>query len=272
MVLENENGDILRTAAGQALAKNYDFGNAFLAQNNIAIFIDVPALVGRAFTDDAFSMVMWEQNAAVPASAKGTYGIGNAAKTSYVRFSPGGTGVSQQMQRGINGAGAVAVCTAYNIVAKEAVFSAYAQDKNGTNARLGTNIIPATEAAKAMTGFTVGYLTIGKETQLNRTCAFAFGEFYFFDRKLTQVEIDRLYNNNRGVELLTNKNLLLHYKFDKAEILDFSAAQDGSQLKVGVRNLGTLVNGHGEFKGLPAGTLQQQADFANANWFKKWIA
>ena len=57
----------------------------------------------------------------------------------------------------------------------------------------------------------------------------------------------------------------------KAEILDFSAAQDGSDMRVGVRNFGSVINGHGEIIGLPAGTLEEQVDYANANLFVNFL-
>ena len=66
------------------------------------------------------------------------------------------------------------------------------------------------------------------------------------------------------VTFLSTNGLIVNYTNDKAEILNI-----GNGDFVGVRdNSGNDY--HGEIEGLPAGTLQEKLDYANANLFYAW--
>lgn len=92
-----------------------------------------------------------------------------------------------------------------------------------------------------------------------------------YDRTLADAEIAFQYNLGLGNDSLYTTSLTHEFKMQKAEILDFSAAQDGSDMRVGVKNYGSTVNGHGEIIGLPAGTLEEKAAWANANLFVNFL-
>jgi hypothetical protein len=89
--------------------------------------------------------------------------------------------------------------------------------------------------------------------------------FTIYDRAVSQAEINFAYNNGLGNELLNLTGLQVNYLMDKAEVLN-----NGSGDFAGVRDYSGNNNRHGEIIGLPAGTVQEQVDFANANYFTLW--
>lgn len=91
-------------------------------------------------------------------------------------------------------------------------------------------------------------------------------QFAIFNRELTSSEYLYYYNNGLFNDLQSLVGVMILYKNDKAEILDFSVAQDGSDLRVGVRDYSGF-NRHGELMNLPAGTTQYKLDYANTNLF-----
>lgn len=99
----------------------------------------------------------------------------------------------------------------------------------------------------------------------------AIGELWLFERSLSATEVSYLYNNKLGNNPISNNGLAINYRMHKSEILDFSAAQDGSDMRVGVRNYGSIINAHGEIIGLPAGTLEEKEEWANANLFVNFL-
>ena len=63
-----------------------------------------------------------------------------------------------------------------------------------------------------------------------------FDEFKIYKRKLTKSEISSNYNNGVGNNPSETENILLWYKFQEFEMLDFSPAQDGSDIQLGIRD------------------------------------
>lgn len=105
----------------------------------------------------------------------------------------------------------------------------------------------------------------------SQTSEHRVGETRILNRDVGDEELRYVYNMGLGNDLLRHDNVCVWYRYDKAEILDFSSAQDGSDMRVGVRNYGSIVNGHGEIIGLPAGTLEEKVAWANANLFVNFL-
>lgn len=97
-----------------------------------------------------------------------------------------------------------------------------------------------------------------------------FNRYSIFSRALSDDEISYYYNNKLGSEFQSVSNLEIDLIPNRAEILDFSADQDNSDLRVGVRDY-SGNNRHGQIMNLPVGTLQEQLDWANANLFVPFI-
>ena len=97
------------------------------------------------------------------------------------------------------------------------------------------------------------------------------GNLMGFDRELPIPEKKFYVNNLIYSEIQSTEGLLFKIEpKSKANILDFSLAQDGSSMGVGLRDV-SGNNRHGRIMNLPAGTLQEQLAFANANLFVPFI-
>lgn len=94
--------------------------------------------------------------------------------------------------------------------------------------------------------------------------------FILFNREVNNNEYLYFYNNRLGNELQSTLGVEIDLHNDFAEILDFSLSQNGSDMRVGCRDYSGF-NRHGEIMNLPAGTLQQKVDYANANLFVSFI-
>jgi hypothetical protein len=261
-IIKNTDGLPLKNPDGLILKGNYDFGKGFKGQNSTNIIIRVPALVGRNFTNDAFTIAAWEKFPEFIQDGKGSYSLKFSANG--MDLLQGGTGEDYLIRTTNN-----ISFQRQAINARQLLYVALAQDSTGTTSCIDGKFVSS--GAPAVTATGLEYLTIGASTvTLTRSSDNIHAELLLFERRLTQAEMAHIYNNGQGNEPISIDKLLIFLKLDKAEILDFSATQDGSDLRVGVRNSGTMVNGHGQILGLPAGTLQEQTDFANLNWFKLW--
>ena len=91
-----------------------------------------------------------------------------------------------------------------------------------------------------------------------------------FNRQVPDSEYFFYFNNRIGSNLQSREGVILDIIMDRAEILDFSALQDGSDLRVGCRDYSGF-NRHGQIMNLPVGSLADQLAFANANLFVPFI-
>lgn len=126
----------------------------------------------------------------------------------------------------------------------------------------------ATTNIAAINEIDIGALRFASGTVLNvfAQSTTKYSEFVVFDRELSDSEFKFYYSNACGSELQSTLGVSVYLKNDKAEILDFSVAQDGSDLRVGVRDYSGF-NRHGEIINLPSGTPQYKVDYANTNLF-----
>lgn len=99
---------------------------------------------------------------------------------------------------------------------------------------------------------------------LNARGDLAVFEWRLFDRSFDISEIQYNASNGNGNDPTSTLSLKVWYKFEEAEILDFSDALDGSNMLVGFRDY-SGNNRHLELKNLPAGTLAEKLAYANAN-------
>ncbi|MBI9064885.1 MAG: hypothetical protein JEZ14_23060 [Marinilabiliaceae bacterium] len=86
---------------------------------------------------------------------------------------------------------------------------------------------------------------------------------FIFDRVLTINEAVYRDNNHLGNEFLNKLGLINYYPLTQAKILNV-----GGNNKVGIEDV--ISGEHGTIENLPAGTLQEQLDYANTNLFKIW--
>lgn len=71
-----------------------------------------------------------------------------------------------------------------------------------------------------------------------------YDEVRFYDKPLSPEEVFLNYNGGIGANPSVTEHLLFWYQFEKFEVLDFSALQDGSDIRLGIRDMSNK-NNHG---------------------------
>ena len=90
-------------------------------------------------------------------------------------------------------------------------------------------------------------------------------EAVIFNRALSNDEIVYYYNNGLGNDIAILDQILGHYKMRQAEELTINGIQD-----VGIKN--DIQDAyHLKINGLPAGTIEEKRDWANANLFVNFL-
>ncbi len=267
-VLVNSSGQVMKSNDGSKILKqNYNFGSKVLGQSDLNQYLSINVPESIILTDNAFSIVAWQQFPSGPSIAtnqRGFYEVldsensgvnmrSNGETNSYCFLVNSGNTVEQLYTSSVNNA-------------KE--FNVFRQDSSGSEFLI--NSTSKTTSTYTPNG-TIDLINILLTTQYatggsDFNCAF----WMLFSRKISDTEVTYMYNNGLGNEALIIKNNLYWFKFNQAELLDFSDEQDESDLRVGVRNYGSIVNGHAEFIGLPDGTLEEQLEYANENYFELW--
>lgn len=96
--------------------------------------------------------------------------------------------------------------------------------------------------------------------KLSMPCIHPLNDLMIFDRELSSNELTYLVNNNLFNELQSEQGLLHRFKPNNADIVTFNQVDS-----VGFNDI--VGDGVCVINSLPAGTLQQKLDFANANLF-----
>jgi len=99
----------------------------------------------------------------------------------------------------------------------------------------------------------------------------AISEFAFFNRYLTQDEILYRRSNMSINDFMSLSGCTCYLLLNYAELLDFSALQNGSDMRIGCRDYSGF-NNHGEIINLPAGTVAEKINYTNTYLFKHHIA
>ena len=245
-----------QNTGGKAMKQNYNFGKGFWKSATNNVYIECPAgtvtslnnplsIVGfidasdtTAVNSDALFRLEDQSNSAFKISAyfyRGTYLVGGVGNAIYNVVTLG----SKKNLIGILSDGVSIQLTA-NLV------------KN--SATLISTITPATSYrllyGRGGDGAFAGFV-------YNRG-----DDFFVFDRLLSDTELSYLWNFRLGNDPLSVNMLKIWYKFNIFEILPFGGVD-----AVCVRDE-SGNNNHGKLIGLPAGTLQEQLDWANLNCLK----
>lgn len=267
-VLQNSDGKILRNSAGKILKQNYNIGKGLSAGTSVYLSAKIRGLsLGLGYTIDMVS---------------GSITLGNNVAVHSINFSDlsglhFGAFYTQSHCARIN--------STYN-----GVIGAY-NFLNASNAKKMQTFVANTYLASSFSinytnatainswtnETTSKYLPYGIVTSLyfNKSVldyiskGFPIYEYRLYSRTTALNEI--VYESNNGIfnEPLSTLGLECWYKFDAAELLDFSDALDGSDMRVGIRDFSGNSR-HLEFIGLPAGTNAEKITYANTNLFVSW--
>lgn len=92
------------------------------------------------------------------------------------------------------------------------------------------------ESVLQFSQYPVSLLHVNTDVSTTETNPFPMDEFRIYNRILSFSEVTTNYNNGFGANPCTTENLLVWYKFEKFEMLDFSPLQDGSEFQLGMRD------------------------------------
>lgn len=119
-------------------------------------------------------------------------------------------------------------------------------------------------------------LTVGRgqrglqtyETPGVSTCN-GFNRVLVYNRELSLSELRYMYRNGAGSDPLSYSGVLKDNNLGLAELVDFSPSQDGSDMRVASRDRVNVINSM-QLLNLPAGTPEEQLEYANQNLFKNF--
>lgn len=227
-ILANNEGKILRSnQTGSVLKQNYNFGRAFnptLSYEGIEIDLNM--------TGD-FSFVFFYKDDSTTRETVASIDDADI-NACYFSSSPASAG---------------------NFITK-GLFAGNTILKGKSNVFLISTILENT---------TIGVFSVGGKQYLNvAPLESKVTDIYISNTILLDNEINFLFNNSLGNEIINNSGLIVHLKTKEAIAKDL-----GSGLVPVIENE-ISDNYHGKILNLPAGTLQEQLDYANANLFESW--
>lgn len=255
-VLKNSSGNVLKNSSGKVMKANYNYGNAIKYPSaDTSKFI---RLLRPTISGGDFSTVGFFRSASYVAQFRLTNSNGDILS---IDVSNGNGFVRFNLDKSYS---------ALTNSKDKLVIVRYSSASGKFHLSCGRTgfenpLVCTSFFNYAVTAFDVFLCGTGRSTEVIEESR-AAGDFYLYDRGITSEEINYFYNNGLGNSELNRSGLIYQSRLEKAEILDFSANQDGSDLRVGLRDESENLN-HGEQTGLPAGTLQEQVDYANNNLF-----
>lgn len=264
-VYKNDDGQVLFGNSGNVFRRPYNFGNSFVNKMGLNNYIQVSGISANYY--DVEFIVRGSR----PSGISTTQRLFTAYNDSFDYISYRFTGAT---------ANATIVTSTGSLSVGQLLSGGKLSDSHisfgegiGYFMKSQINTVSIADTSSVSISSIVDKLKIGSTYQ--------GGEYLHQDYKINRVSIfnrqhsteERLYYYNQasGSDFLTPNKIVLDINFQNgAEILDFSVAQDGSDMRVGVRDY-SGSNYHGEIINLPAGTLQEQLDYANANLFVPFI-
>ena len=232
---------------GRALPAPFGFGNGIKPDGNND-YMTVPSLVGSAFPQKA-TIEFWSYKDATNSNSAYVFSI---VDTSGNRINANLSGTSRQQRADSN---AVA---AYNYFWPSSddglkTHMAIVTDTNDTD---GTNVGSYTFYVDSMQVYKVYGINSSMPINIETFFLFKYSgggfnsnypmdEFRFYKTALRPDQVLLNYNSRIGANPCETENLLVWYQFEKFETLDFSILQDGSDMRLGMRDM-SGKNNHGE--------------------------
>ena len=246
-IWSNETGQVLLGAGGMVLRQPFNFQNGFYQGVNATIVLKVT--LKTPLDPNYYAVDLWN----------GLKDISSGTATKIV---------SWPFSNPINSIGRTTGLAGYFVYEG---FASYRQDAIGGNShrtlsRSVSNVITISNKQINTWAQAIGITPISDFKIGLIQGRQSVGWLRVFNRPLTTEESIYIYANGLGAIPMTRQGLVLEIEFNRAEILDFSSLQDGSDMRVGCRDISGLIQ-HAEFINLPAGTNQEKCDWANANLF-----
>jgi hypothetical protein len=235
-VLRNSSGEVIKNKDGRALKANYNFGNSYTGAATIELVPDM------SFADT--TICFW------------TY----LNKTGAMHIAYDSLNNELFRQSFLNG--------------DTPLYTTYFGAHRYSGQQIGRIFHCIRISATRFVGLgNMSGQPVDEDTTLRAAIAYAkmiagygFSDYYAYDRYLSDTEVDFIYNKKVGNAPLSLSGCIVALECEKAEALDCSIAQDGSDIRAALRNA-VVGKPHAALSGLPAGTTQEQVDYANANLF-----
>lgn len=257
-ILSNNEGKILRSnQTGEVIKQNYNFNNSILPQSQF--FLDVPGIVGMDLTNSSIG-ILYTQTRADEYSGDFTI-FQDGVKDNSITGSRRGPGNFLYSYNGVSS-------TNVRVGIDDDIFTGCSIDVNGEVTSASHNVIGTVDRPSSLIVSNFYILRGSGAYHSDRiTSSGKMNSFLFYKRILSEEEYAYWKNNYLGNEPLLRTDLVFFLKMSaKAEIFDFGGVVGQA---VGIRDY-SGNNYHGRIRNLPAGTLQEQLDYANANLFEKW--
>lgn len=247
-LLKSANGQVFRNTNGQVLKANYDKGNGYrLLTTNNEVRVDFTYNAEYTHIAVGLGDIGFNINPFISWRLTGGYGeLLLSGMCSRVNDD------STQYQHFV--VGAIAEETTNIMAFRRFLNDTYDVFANGKFSTIANRPNPLLD---------IEAIRIGRGTQPVQYNPNTNVLYYFFDRILTNDEILAIYNNRQVSEPITTSGLKIMLDYNKAEVLDFSLAQDGSDLRAGFRDM-SGNNNHGYVMGI-SGTPQDVVNEVNAN-------
>lgn len=265
-IYNNGENKVLMSAGDRIIRQPYEFGNAFQNKVGLSNYVKIlnPDLTNDyesiIITNNAYSIISANTYFNIITSNGNNFNVNSyygGGTTSWLALSKNGSDVA--------GSRLFRYAIGDQIRGVQYIFTTINQTvaSGRLNGFIGQSS-PVTDFSNAST------IEIGKYSNIYTNSDLKLNRFVIFNRQLTTEERSYFYNNKIGSNLQSRVGMVLDIIMNKAEILDFSTFQDGSDLRVGCRDYSGF-NRHGQIMNLPVGSLEDQLAFANANLFVPFI-
>lgn len=266
-IYKTPDGAILKNPDGKIIKQPHDFGFAFQNRMGINNYIRISNV---SDLNNYGQSILWVNNEKPPT---GTEVVLSTTNTNLDNYSLCNSGKVYFVSKNYIGVDSTyhATLSINNTTLLEMLMISYKLRSNYNNSLI-VNEKESTKIQNTSNDFNLKSIQLSAGVHLsgesiNRyTTRVLYNRYILINRDLSLAEYLYFYNNNLGNDLQSTTGVDIDLHCEKAEILDFSPLQDGSNMRVGCRDY-SGYNRHGEIMNLPAGTLQQKLDFANANLF-----
>lgn len=233
-------------AYGRALPAPFSFGNGICPPGTSGANLLITPLIGKTWPIEG-TIEMWQNVVDSRPQREVEVSFNDGTK---LRVTAYFQAISALEATGRAEASAIAPNGTYNNGTKYHV--AYMWDATNTYA-WGNSLIPNTIAGPNAISQPLNVVVTGAalcgEIGGGNCSTTKMDEVRFYNRKLSLSEL--VFNDNGGVgnNPSTTENLFAWYQFEKFEMLDFSALQDNSDLRLGIKDMSGNFN-HAQVEGM----------------------
>ena len=284
-IYNNGENKVLMSAGSRIIRQPYEFGNAHNITNNTLLYnyyIQCLSPVSNINIED-FSVILFSKPPFTTSNNRGIFAfksnsyecaLGIGARSYFdgiqVDFNK-----STELTSGEDTTKLIAGTGINRSIVDAVSFSRNTIKAYRSTPTLGVKEYTFNSSVIPFTPDTYNYLKIargqrGQHSYETPYSSFYINRFLVFNRIISKQEVDFVFSSGNGSNPQSVIGLSLDIITNKAEILDFSALQDGSDLRVGCRDYSGF-NRHGQIMNLPVGSLEDQLAFANANLFVPFI-